>query len=167
MAKKKRNLRKTHLVVCEGVADLTMIKAISNAFNARPKCKLKYESANGGSPYDILYYANKLMNNYDYDICTVFMDSDIPLCKKSNTLLATFDVDIIFSEPICLEGFLLEISGHRVPAGWTAKKCKTALEENYKEPYCYREQNYFAPLFKSQPRGNKTLELILKRICEL
>jgi hypothetical protein len=166
---KKRKLKQTHLIVGEGPAELTMLRAIQCVYECKPDHKLKFESANGGSPVDIVKYARNVMDYHKYDLCTVLIDSDIPFCKKTYTIISEQQLNIIKSEPVCLEGFLLQIMNIKVIAGWDANKCKSLIEKKYKAPYKYRDTKYYEPIFqtlKEDGQMNNILKRVLNEIFE-
>jgi len=160
---KKRILKRTHLIVGEGPAELTMLRAIHSIFECKPDHKLKFESANGGSPVDIVKYAKNVMDYHKYDLCTVLIDSDIQFCKKTYVIISEKNLNIIKSEPVCLEGFLLHIMNIKVTAGSDANKCKSLIERKYKAPYKYRDIKYYEPIFQALKESGQMND-ILKRI---
>lgn len=160
---KKRKLKRTHLVVGEGPAELTMLRAVQSVYKCDTPYRLKFESANGGSPIDIVKYAKNVMEYHKYDICTVLIDSDIAFCVKTKDIINRNKLNIIKSEPICLEGFLLKILNSQVPMGWDAPKCKSAIEKVYKAPYRFRDIKYYEPIFQ-KIKKDEQMNSVLKRI---
>jgi len=165
----KRKIKRTHLVVGEGPAELTMLRAIQSIYKCSTSYKIKFESANGGSPVDIVKYAKNVMKYHSYDICTVLIDSDIAFCNATIKIINENNLNIIKSEPICLEGFLLQLMNVKVVAGWDATKCKASIEKNYKAPYKFRDIKYYEPIFqklKMDGHMHDILERILIEVFE-
>ena len=125
MAKKDRRVKLSSLIVVgEGPHDKAFICHLKDLYdNRNTGQKVKVESADGGSPKDIL--ESVLKNRHaDYDKKYVLMDSDITLSQQDRDFARKHRIEIIQSTPWCLEGMLLDALGERVPNGNDACKCK-------------------------------------------
>ncbi|TBR37399.1 RloB domain-containing protein [Marinomonas agarivorans] len=125
MAKKNRRVKLSSLlIVCEGPHDKAFINHLKDLYdNRNTGQKVKVESADGGSPRDILKSASK-NKHADYDKKYVLMDSDIPVTQQDWDFARNHKIEIIQSTPCCLEGMLLDALGEQVPDGNSACKGK-------------------------------------------
>lgn len=154
MRKRKVQLA-TLLVVGEGAHDKAFLNHMRDLVDGRETGqKIKVQSADGGSPRDIIKVATR-SKHAAYDRRVVFMDSDVPVTVQDKKFSETHNVKLILCEPWCLEGMLLEILGENVPTGCIL--CKRKLhaklsdvpikKESYKELFtkpllmaCSKEQ---------------------------
>ncbi|MEA1919604.1 MAG: hypothetical protein U9N52_07180 [Campylobacterota bacterium] len=126
MAKKpKRSLLSTLIIVGEGAHEKAFLSHLKALYSANTDQKVKIDSADGGSPQDIVRTAVKKSRHIDYDRKFILMDSDIAVDEITKKLAKDNNITIILSEPLCLEGMLLNLLGVNVPD--TSKKCKTLL----------------------------------------
>jgi len=125
MAKKNRKVKLSSLIVVgEGPHDKAFINHMKDIYDHRTSGqKVKVESADGGSPRDILKSAVK-NKHADYDRKYVLMDSDVAISQQDRDYARKHKIEIIQSEPWCLEGMLLGAIGERVPDGNEACKRK-------------------------------------------
>ena len=124
MGKRKVQLA-TLLVVGEGAHDKAFLNHLRDLFDGRETGqKVKVQSSDGGSPRDIIKAAIK-SRHAAYDRRVVFMDSDIPLSDKDTKYAQMHKIELILSEPLCLEGMLLEILSESIPNDCRA--CKRTL----------------------------------------
>ena len=126
---KKRRGRRTQLatliVVGEGPHDQAFINHMKELYDHRETGqKVKVESADGGSPQDIIRYVVK-KKHIDYDRRVILMDSDIPLQPQDEVEARKSKITIIQSTPHCLEGMLLDILGEKSPVN--SQACKARL----------------------------------------
>lgn len=125
MAKKHRKVKlPTLIVVGEGPHDKAFINHLKDLYdNRNTGQKVKVESADGGSPRDILQSALK-NKHADYDQKYVLMDSDIAVSQQDRDFAQKNSIGIIQSTPLCLEGMLLDALGQRAPDSNDACKRK-------------------------------------------
>ena len=110
MAKRKVQLA-TLLIVGEGAHEKAFLNHLRDLFDGRETGqKVKVQSSDGGSPRDIIKAAIK-SRHAAYDRRIVFMDSDIPLTDVDKSYAQKHKIELILSEPLCLEGMLLDILG--------------------------------------------------------
>lgn len=126
MAKKqRRSLLSTLIIVGEGAHEKAFLSHLKSLYAANTGQKVKIDSADGGSPQDIVRTAVKKSRHIDYDRKFILMDSDIAVDDATIRMAKDNNITIILSEPLCLEGMLLDFLGLSVPA--TSKKCKSLL----------------------------------------
>lgn len=126
MAGKKKHLQLASLIIVgEGPHDKAFLLHMKDLYDSRTTGqKVKIETADGGSPKDIIRSAIK-NRHIAYDRRYVLMDSDIPLSVQVTKYAKQNKIIIIQSTPICLEGMLLEILDQNPPD--TNQKCKSML----------------------------------------
>jgi len=126
MAGQKKRLKLASLIIVgEGPHDKAFLSHMKDLYDARSTGqKIKIETADGGSPKDIIRSAIK-NTHINYDRRYVLMDSDIPLSEQDTKYAKKNKIIIIQSSPTCLEGMLLEILGQNPPI--TNLKCKSKL----------------------------------------
>jgi len=135
----KKTLLSTLIIVGEGACEKAFLSHLKVLYSHNTKQKIKLESADGGSPEDIVRTAVKKTKHIDYDRKFILMDSDIPIDAKTIAMVKKAKITIILSEPLCLEGMLLDMLGENVPD--TSTKCKSKfhpkLDGNpaYKDSY--------------------------------
>jgi hypothetical protein len=127
MAKKIRRVVKTSLIIVgEGAHDQAFLNHMKELYhNGMANQNVKIEAANGGSPADIIKVLIKKLKIADYDKSYVLMDTDIPLSDKDYKLAKDNKITMLLSEPLCLEGMLLEVLGQK--AALTSQACKDKL----------------------------------------
>jgi hypothetical protein len=126
MAKKQRRSRlSTLIIVSEGAHEKAFLSHLKSMYSANTGQKVKIDSADGGSPQDIVRTAIKKSKHIGYDRKFILMDSDIAIDDATKKLAKDNNIKIILSEPLCLEGMLLNLLGITVPD--TSKKCKAIL----------------------------------------
>ncbi len=129
MAKQRKPRRvgnvRTLLIVGEGIHDKAFLGHMKGLYDGRETGQvIKLASSDGGSPRDILKSAQK-QKEAAYDKRYVLMDSDVAISQQDRAFAEKNKVEIIQSEPICLEGMLLTVLG--VPNGNTGQSCKSKL----------------------------------------
>jgi len=123
--KLKRSLLSTLIIVGEGAHEKAFLSHLKALYSANTDQKVKIDSADGGSPQDIVRTAVKKSRHIDYDRKFILMDSDIVVDDATKKLAKDNNITIILSEPLCLEGMLLNLLGINAPD--TSKKCKALL----------------------------------------
>jgi hypothetical protein len=76
--------------------------------------KVTINSADGGSPHDVIKTAIKKTSHAAYDQKYIFMDSDVAIKQQDLSLAKRNNIIVLLSEPLCLEGMLLDILGQRI-----------------------------------------------------
>jgi len=138
----KRITRKSILIFTEGLADKNFVNSLRNTIQAKTGFRIQVKSGTGGCPNTVVKQACKIKSNSGFDFCFVLIDDDIVVQEATKKLAKDNTINIIKSQPICIEGMLLKYIGVRkVPN--TASKCKKLLAEKYKAPYKYQTPEYF------------------------
>ncbi|MDA9557265.1 hypothetical protein N9R79_07165 [Vibrio sp.] len=121
---KKVNLT-TLLIVGEGIHDKAFINHMKDCYDERQNGqRVKVESSDGGSPRNILMSAHKA-KEADYDRRFVLMDADVPITQQDHAYAKKHNITIIISNPICLEGMLLDVLG--IKPGTNSDGCKVKI----------------------------------------
>jgi len=125
VSKRNRKLKLSSLIVVgEGPHDKAFINHLKDLYDLRNTGqRVKVESADGGSPRDILKSVLKNMHA-DFDKKYVLMDSDVVVTQQDRDFARKNKIEIIQSTPCCLEGMLLDALGEQVPSGNEACKRK-------------------------------------------
>lgn len=150
MAKRtRRTLLSTLIIVGEGIHEKAFLSHLKSLYSANTNQKVKVDSADGGSPEDIVRTAVKKSKGIAYDRKFILIDSDIEINDKTKKLAKDNNITLILSEPLCLEGMLLRLLNISVPD--SSKKCKVLLH----------------PKLDGKPTDRKSYEnLITKEILE-
>jgi hypothetical protein len=102
----KKTLLSTLIIVGEGACEKAFLSHLKGLYSHNTEQKIKLESADGGSPEDIVRTAIKKTKHIDYDRKYILIDSKtIAMAKKAKII-------IILSKPLCLEGMILEVNFH-------------------------------------------------------
>ena len=121
----RKSLLSTLIIIGEGAHEKAFLSHLKNLYASNTNQKVKIDSADGGSPQDIVRTAVKKSKHIAYDRKFILMDSDIPIDAATIKMANNNNITIILSEPLCLEGMLLDFLGLHVPN--TSKKCKSIL----------------------------------------
>ncbi|MFT4924240.1 MAG: hypothetical protein ACI8WB_000318 [Phenylobacterium sp.] len=126
MAKKIRKLKLASLIVVgEGPHDRAFLSHMKDLYDGRhTNQKVRIEAADGGSPSDILKTVIK-HKQAAYDRKYVLMDSDVALSQQNRDYATKHKIIILQSQPVCLEGMLLEVLSQKAPV--TNHACKAIL----------------------------------------
>ncbi len=148
MAKKKNKQRKikqtTLIVVGEGQHDKAFLKHMQGIYDGRETGqKVTIDFSSGGSPHDIIKDSIKKVGHIGYDKKYIVMDSDVAINSKDLKKAKEGKFTILQSEPICLEGMLLDVLQQKIPN--TAQQCKKILHPQLSgQP---TEVKSYSPLF--------------------
>lgn len=121
---KRRPVRKTLIIVGEGITEHAFLKHMQHLYDSTQNWKITVKAGDGGSPYDVIHAASK-RSDIHYDEKWILIDSDIELTEKDKKFAQKRKVQIIQSSPLCIEGVLLQVIGEKIPA--TSKECKKKL----------------------------------------
>lgn len=128
MAKRKDRKVKlaTLIAVGEGAHDKAFLNHMKGIYDYRHSGqKVTVDSADGGSPEDIIQSVIRKNRHAAYDRSYILLDSDIPIPEKARNIAKQKRIELIESTPLCLEGMLLEILEEPVPE--ISQKCKDFL----------------------------------------
>lgn len=123
--KRKKKLKKTLIFVGEGVAERTFLLHLRSFFSDG-SLAITVKSAGGKGPEHIIDEAIRTWQCGGFDYCAALLDMDIPWPDKTVKKAAQKGVFLVGSSP-CIEGYILKLLGHPVPA--ESKMCKVKLDE--------------------------------------
>lgn len=140
MQKNKRIVKKAVLVIVEDFGLMNLVSHIKRVGTCNPEVVFKIRNAGGGSIADVLKMTKDTLE--DGDFVKAFSIYDIDRLNNVNQEENTDRLDRlreqlpeshveIHVEPVCLEGFLLQIRGSRVPR--VASSCKSQLEKEIRK----------------------------------
>ena len=121
----KRTLLSTLVILGEGACEKAFLSYLKDLYAKNTGQKITLQSADGGSPEDIVKTAIKKSRDIAYDRKFILMDSDIAINDTTIALAKEASINIILSEPLCLEGMLLKLLGQKTPN--SSQKCKSLL----------------------------------------
>lgn len=121
----RKPLLSTLIIVGEGPVEKAFLSYLKELYSQNTGQKVKVDAADGGSPENIVRTTIGKTKHADYDRKFILMDSDIEVSAKVHAMARKAGIEIIQSEPHCLEGMLLNLLGQKVPA--TSQKCKDLL----------------------------------------
>lgn len=125
--RRPRKVKQSALVVVgEGPHDKAFINHMKRLYDDRGSGQtVKVDSADGGSPADIIGTTIRKYKHADYDRRYILMDADVPIRQQDFDTARKAAIELVISTPICLEGMLLEVLGEPAPS--TNGACKAAL----------------------------------------
>ena len=134
MTKPRRKVKLTALIVVgEGPHEKAFLNHMKSLYDGRITGQtVKVESADGGSPADIIKTMIRKYRHTDYDKRYVLMDSDVYIGPQEYKVAHKAKIKLVISTPVCLEGMLLEVLGQFAPA--TNRACKSALHPQLAGP---------------------------------
>lgn len=126
MSFKKRQVRRTLLIVGEGDSEVAFLKHVRQLY-----CSDGYgvsatvRNAHGKGPENVVNCVIRQSANYKLDAKSALLDTDILWTDQLRSKARKAKIDLIGSRP-CFEGFLLSILDER-PAQ-TSMECKKAIQ---------------------------------------
>jgi len=156
--RKQRKVKLSSLIVVgEGPHDKAFISHMKSLYDNRQSGqKVKVESADGGSPRDILKSVVK-NKHVEYDKKYVLIDSDVPICQQDRDYARKNKIEIIQSTPVCLEGMLLDALGFSAPNG--NDECKQVFHSMLSGPPT--EKDSYSQLFTKKMLNATTKEQLV------
>ncbi|MDF1644050.1 MAG: hypothetical protein P1U80_07680 [Pseudomonadales bacterium] len=126
----RRKIRKVKraalIVVGEGPQDKAFLNHMKHLYDSRTSGQtVTINSADGGSPGDIIETVRRKHRHADFDKSYILLDSDITITQQNRDAARKRNIELIESTPYCLEGMLLDILGQNIPS--TSRECKTIL----------------------------------------
>ncbi len=145
MAKRQRKVKQTTLIVVgEGQHDKAFLNHMKGIYDSRETGqKVTIDFSSGGSPHDIIKSSVKKVAHISYDKKYILMDDDVTIRQQDRDLAKKQKIQILLSQPICLEGMLLDILQQTIPT--TADKCKASLHPQLSGNPTDKES--YSPLF--------------------
>lgn len=166
MAKKKKTRTQqqtTLIIVGEGEHEKAFLQHMKSIYDSRfSGKKVTLDFAGGGSPRDIISYTDKHTRHTAFDFIYILMDSDIDISSKDLKIAKDKSFIILQSEPLCLEGMLLEVL--KQPALATAQACKDKLHPQLSGNPAIAES--YSPLF-DKPVLDKTSKATIVTLREV
>ncbi|MBT9267982.1 hypothetical protein KKQ10_24165 [Pseudomonas sp. MG-9] len=130
----KKPLRKTNktiLFAVEGETDLAFMTHLKQCYVERNcKISIKIKNAHGAGPLGIMDALITGARGKSYDYLAALFDSDLPICKKSDTYFKKNSVHLFQSVP-AIEGTLLRVANKKVKENITTAECKRMLAQNF------------------------------------
>lgn len=125
--RRPRKVKLTALIVVgEGPHEKAFLNHMKSLYDGRATGQtVKVDSADGGSPADIIKTTIRKYRHTHYDKRYVLMDSDVCIGQQEYKVAQKAKIELVISTPVCLEGMLLEVLGQTAPA--TNRACKSAL----------------------------------------
>lgn len=127
MPKKDRKAKlATLLIVGEGPIDKAFINHMKGLYGGQHTGqKVKVDSADGGSPADIIETTIRKYRHAHYDKRFILIDEDVPIRQQDYDSARKAKIELVVSKPICLEGMLLDVLEQDIPS--TNAGCKASL----------------------------------------
>lgn len=163
MAKKTRILKKTLLLVGEGYSDCIFLKYFFRCFKEKTNLKITVSAASGKCPYQIINTAVKHKHNQAFDYKAVLLDIDVGITKESQKLAKANNIEIIQSQPQCLEGMLLNAYGITTKEGIKS----TELKRIFKEKFSDEVKDEVLEKYFSKERFSQSPNITLQQLLAL
>lgn len=117
----------TLLIVGEGAHDCASLKYLKQLYDVRESGqKVTIQAGDGGSPSSIINTTMRKSRHAEYDRIYILLDEDVEITQHDWELAKRQKIVLIVSTPVCLEGMLLELLGHRT-SGYSAAQMKANL----------------------------------------
>jgi hypothetical protein len=161
--KARHVLKATLLAVGEGAADRAFVEHMKGIYSAGVTTQsVKVDSANGGSPKDMIDYVVRTNRHTAYDRKFLLIDTDKPITQAERKKAKQEKIELVESTPLCLEGMLLEVLTQPIPANST--DCKRQLHTQLDGPATNKRS--YKPLF-DKPVLDATPKDQIKRLIAL
>ncbi|MFY0700384.1 MAG: hypothetical protein JXR04_06150 [Bermanella sp.] len=162
MARKiKKQLVTTLIVIGEGACEKAFLSHMKSLYDGRETGqKVTIQGSNGGSPDVMLTDVDRTYKHADYDRRVLLIDSDVPITAALHKKAKKKNIEIILSEPVCLEGMLLEILGERPLE--TSVQCKRVLHPMLSGPATIASS--YLPLFSKTVLDAATKQAIVRLV---
>lgn len=122
---RERTLLKTLLIIAEGEHELAFLNHIKMLYVTRSQnLKVRIESGQGVSPEHLLDHTARRKSIFDNAI--LILDTDREWPRNFKQLAKKAGIRLIGLEPLCFDGFLLNVLGQTVSK--TSHECKTKLQ---------------------------------------
>ncbi len=157
--RKRRAVKRTVLLFCEGKNDEAFCKYIVTIFNNSFKTAVKVKGGRGGSPTDIVNGAIRVLGGYDTRV--VFLDSDKTdeEMGRARKLAKQNNIVLIENSP-CLEMILLQILGSDLTkVKRDSHSLKKYFESNYISANKRSEIGKYNDLFPKELIESKSMSL--------
>ncbi|MYE38471.1 MAG: RloB domain-containing protein [Candidatus Spechtbacteria bacterium SB0662_bin_43] len=120
------------LIVCEGKTDKAFLTYLKFLFQPRNNTRItiKQRKIGGGSPQDIVSYAQKYRGAFSCRVALFDTDKTKKEIKKAEDLAQRNEIHILKID-VCLEKFLLQILNYTTRIHPDCKQYKKQLHEHY------------------------------------
>ena len=127
MKKIRRIKLATLLIVGEGVHEKAFLQHMKSLYDSENNQAVKVDAASGGSPIEIIDDTIRKFNHADYSRKVILLDADVTIRQQDWDKARKNKIELIISDPVCLEGMLLEILGYKIPEFSSSTDCKRRL----------------------------------------
>lgn len=127
MAKIRKVKLATLLLVGEGAHEKAFLQHMKSIYDGENNQAVKVDAVSGGSPIEMIDDTLRKYNHAEYDRKVILLDGDVTIRQQDRDKARKHKVELIVSEPVCLEGMLLDVLGHKVPEFSSAIDCKKRL----------------------------------------
>jgi len=127
MAKIRKVKLATLLIVGEGAHEKAFLQHMKLIYDGENNQAVKVDAVSGGSPIEMIDDTLRKYNHAEYDRKVILLDGDVTIRQQDRDKARKHKVELIVSEPVCLEGMLLDVLGHKVPEFSSAADCKKRL----------------------------------------
>jgi hypothetical protein len=131
-------VRRTTLVVGEGLAEATFLKHLKSLYLVRGQASLTVKNAKGKGGRQVLEFTLRQRRAADYDRMATLLDTDADWDDAQRARARKEKVTVFESSP-CIEALLLRVAGHSVPP--TSTLCKQAFAQRFGAP-AHRQEVY-------------------------
>lgn len=147
MTRERRRRRlKTLILIGEGPCDSAFLKHLKFLYSRNTGQKVTIDSADGGSPNDVIKNTIQKCRHIDYDHRAILLDSDVVIRQQDRDLARQSGIQLIVSKPVCLEGMLLNVLD--IEPEKNNKECKSKLHRLLNGPATDRKS--YANLFTAE-----------------
>lgn len=117
----------TLMIVGEGAHDCAFLKYLKQLYDVRESGqKVTIQAGDGGSPSSIINATIRKSRHAEYDRTYILLDEDVEITQQDWEQAKRRKIVLLLSTPVCLEGMLLELLGHRT-SGYSAAQLKANL----------------------------------------
>jgi hypothetical protein len=149
-----REVRRTLLIVGEGLAEETFLRHLKRVYAERGLKTITIKNAKGKGGGHVLDYSAGQRKAADYDQIAALLDTDADWNDERRALAQRRRI-LVFEATPCLEALLLDIAGLKAPAATAA--CKRAFMQHFgQEAHSQRVYTQHLP--------RETLEAARRRI---
>ncbi len=128
--KKRRYIKETILLYCEGQHEEVFVKYLKNLYARNSGVSVKTKNNHGGGANEVLRGALKYSANGGYDRKFCIVDTDTGIDASLEKKVHSAGIILIKNTP-CFESLLLRILGRDDFAGKSNDKCKKEFQSKY------------------------------------
>ncbi len=164
----QRVSKKTILLYCEGKNDEYFCKHLKALFNTNVKKSITIRGGRGGSPFDIVNSASRILGAFDIRVVILDSDKTPPEIEKARVYAKKKKITLIENVP-CLEMLLLQILDYNLKGKQKDSQALKKLFENQYIPANRRtDLSKYSEIFTKEIITNKLDSIsILKTLVDL